>query len=437
MVRFADSSTELNPDFLTEVVLYALSAADLTMLVALVFVLARNIVKLVVERRRGLPFSRFRAKLVLALLGPDDRAVRARPHRRQRADSQQHGEVVQPADRRRAGGGDADRAGLLPRSRGAALPATPARIARAIPVAAVEAGDLDAVRRAIEGEVAEGRVGLVEVYRSRSKAGPRADVVPLVAVESPGLPRGRVRASADHLASLVAGGGTDAFAPEPLEGGGELVRGGAAVRDAVGPRRRRRAGERLSVGRVGDARPADHRGVPEPQPAAGDAPADSGRLPDALRHDDADDSGQRDVDRLVSGQAHHASGAAARRRRARDRRRPPRSPHRAGDARRVRIARRGVQHDGRGAGGEPAQARALARSISSARTSSSTSAASTSRPCSSASPPASCRSGPTGRSRRSTARRCACSKSDRSVIGVAGRGGLPARGSRSRSRPCS
>ncbi len=69
MVRFADSSTELNPDFLTEVVLYALSAADLTMLVALVFVLARNIIKLLVERRRGLPFSRFRAKLVLALLG--------------------------------------------------------------------------------------------------------------------------------------------------------------------------------------------------------------------------------------------------------------------------------------------------------------------------------------------------------------------------------
>ena len=69
MVRFADRSTEVNPDFLSEVVLYALSAADLTMLVALVFVLARNIVKLVVERRRGLPFSRFRAKLVLALLG--------------------------------------------------------------------------------------------------------------------------------------------------------------------------------------------------------------------------------------------------------------------------------------------------------------------------------------------------------------------------------
>src|SRR5580765_75949 len=69
MVTLADRSTKLNPDFLSEVVLYAVSAADLTMLVVLVFVLARNVVKLIVERRRGLPFSRFRAKLVLAMLG--------------------------------------------------------------------------------------------------------------------------------------------------------------------------------------------------------------------------------------------------------------------------------------------------------------------------------------------------------------------------------
>ena len=39
------------------------------MLAALVFVLARNIVKLVVERRKALPFARFRAKLVALLLG--------------------------------------------------------------------------------------------------------------------------------------------------------------------------------------------------------------------------------------------------------------------------------------------------------------------------------------------------------------------------------
>ena len=39
------------------------------MLVALVFVLARSVIKLLVERRRGLPFARFRAKLVAVLLG--------------------------------------------------------------------------------------------------------------------------------------------------------------------------------------------------------------------------------------------------------------------------------------------------------------------------------------------------------------------------------
>ena len=63
------TTSRFSPDFLSEFVLYALSAADLTMLVALVFVLARNIVKLVVERRRALPFARFRAKLVALLLG--------------------------------------------------------------------------------------------------------------------------------------------------------------------------------------------------------------------------------------------------------------------------------------------------------------------------------------------------------------------------------
>ena len=233
MVRFADSSTELNPDFLTEVVLYALSAADLTMLVALVFVLARNIVKLVVERRRGLPFSRFRAKLVLALLGltivpcvlvliVGSELIRSST---EKWFSQPIDDVLAAATRV---------AQDYYRERELSVTAHAARIARELPVAAVESGDLVAVRRAIEAEVAQGRVGLVEVYRSRSKAGQRADVVPLVAVESPGLPRDGVRASADHLASLVASGGAESYAPEPLEGGGELVRGGAAVRDVSG-----------------------------------------------------------------------------------------------------------------------------------------------------------------------------------------------------------
>src|SRR5262245_15074580 len=69
LVTIANGTSRFSPDFLSEFVLYALSAADLTMLAALVFVLARNIIKLIVERRRALPFAPFRATLVFLLLG--------------------------------------------------------------------------------------------------------------------------------------------------------------------------------------------------------------------------------------------------------------------------------------------------------------------------------------------------------------------------------
>ncbi|OYW01205.1 MAG: hypothetical protein B7X11_04180, partial [Acidobacteria bacterium 37-65-4] len=64
----APSTEQLRPEFISDVVRYALSPIVLLMLAALAFVLARNILKLWVERRRALPFARFRAKLVAALL---------------------------------------------------------------------------------------------------------------------------------------------------------------------------------------------------------------------------------------------------------------------------------------------------------------------------------------------------------------------------------
>ena len=69
LLALGRGSSTLAPDFLADFVLYALSATNLTILVALAFVLARNIIKLVVERRRALPFARFSAKLVTVLLG--------------------------------------------------------------------------------------------------------------------------------------------------------------------------------------------------------------------------------------------------------------------------------------------------------------------------------------------------------------------------------
>jgi hypothetical protein len=47
LLALGSRSSALAPDFVADVVLYALSATNLTILVALTFVLARNIVKLV------------------------------------------------------------------------------------------------------------------------------------------------------------------------------------------------------------------------------------------------------------------------------------------------------------------------------------------------------------------------------------------------------
>src|SRR5215831_1207901 len=65
---FAASRLRFAPELFTEFVLYALIAVDLTMLAALAFVLARNLIKVIVERRRALPFARFRSKLVAVLM---------------------------------------------------------------------------------------------------------------------------------------------------------------------------------------------------------------------------------------------------------------------------------------------------------------------------------------------------------------------------------
>jgi two-component system nitrogen regulation sensor histidine kinase NtrY len=223
MVTLADRSAELNPDFLTEVVLYALSAADLTMLLALVFVLARNVVKLVVERRRGLPFSRFRAKLVFALLGltiVPSVLVLIVGGELIRSATQKW--VAQPVDDVLS---SASRIATdYYRERENVVLEQANELARSVSAAAVVGGDAESVRTAIEREVRQGRIKLVEVYTLGADGKP----LPLVAAQSPALPRGHLRASADLLAAHVASG-QETTAHEPLEGGGELVRAGAKI----------------------------------------------------------------------------------------------------------------------------------------------------------------------------------------------------------------
>ncbi|HYT64911.1 MAG TPA: ATP-binding protein [Vicinamibacterales bacterium] len=233
IIRLSDRTTRLNPDFLSEVVLYALSIADVTMLLALGFVLARNVIKLVVERRRGLPFSRFRLKLVAALLGltivPSVLVLLAGSELIRQTTarwfSQPVSDVLTSANAI---------ASTFYRDRQAAVAGQASQLASSVPAEALLSSNLDTLNRAVSRPVTDGRVGMVEIYRLQTTADGKVETVPIVALQSPSLPPGHLRASSDRLAAKIAAGSSDTQAHEPLEGGGEFVRAGVVVRGASG-----------------------------------------------------------------------------------------------------------------------------------------------------------------------------------------------------------
>jgi two-component system nitrogen regulation sensor histidine kinase NtrY len=119
------------------------------------------------------------------------------------------------------------------RDREAAVAAQAASLVAAVPASLLLNGDVETLKRAVTAPVMDGRVGMIEIYRLQP-SGMHPDVVPVVALQAPSLPPGHLRASSDRLAAKIASGSTDTQAHEPLDGGGELVRAGAAVRDAAG-----------------------------------------------------------------------------------------------------------------------------------------------------------------------------------------------------------
>jgi two-component system nitrogen regulation sensor histidine kinase NtrY len=228
-----ERTSRLAPDFLAEVVLYALSATNLTMLLALVFLLARNVIKSVVEGRRGRPLARFRAKLVLAMLGMTiipavlvllvgSRVVLTAVDRWFNTPMD---EILSSAssiaadyydERRQFAAGQA------------------ARVARVLAAIELGEGNVSRVRDAVAPEVSGPRPGLVQVYRAEATpAG--VTVTPLVDVAAPAIPQGWARASADLLANRAATGTEAApWTLEPLPEGGELLRVAHPVRTATG-----------------------------------------------------------------------------------------------------------------------------------------------------------------------------------------------------------
>ena len=229
LVAIANGTSRFSPDFLSEFVLYALSAADLTMLAALLFVLARNIIKLIVERRKALPFARFRAKLVALLLGMTlvptvlvlivgSELIRTNIDRwfnapmadilssaNQIASDYYHEQQMVASDHA-------------------------SRLARTLAGVDLTNADVRPIRDLLAPDVTLQRVQMVEVYRVVPSAGSLTSLESVVDVAAPALPPGYSRAAVDRLAAQALAGLAEARSTETLGSSGEMLHAAAVIR---------------------------------------------------------------------------------------------------------------------------------------------------------------------------------------------------------------
>jgi two-component system nitrogen regulation sensor histidine kinase NtrY len=229
ILTVANRSPRFSPDFSSEFVLYGLTAADLTMLVALVFVLARNIVKLVVERRRGRPFARFRAKLVALLLGMTlvpaflVLAVGSEVIR-----TSVDGWFNAPMDEILSSANQI--AGDYYHERQLFVTDHATRIARTLASLDLADPDVTTLRDLIAPDITAQRVQMVEIYRVGVNAAGLPGLEPVLDIAAPTLPPGYSRAAADRLAAQVLAGSTEVRSSEALGSSGDLLHAAAVIR---------------------------------------------------------------------------------------------------------------------------------------------------------------------------------------------------------------
>ncbi len=229
ILTVANRSPRFSPDFSSEFVLYGLTAADLTMLVALVFVLARNIVKLVVERRRGRPFARFRGKLVALLLGmtlvPASLvlAVGSEVIR-----TSVDGWFNAPMDEILSSANQI--AGDYYHERQLLVADQAARIARALAAVDLASPDVAQLRALIAPDITSQRVQMVEVYRVGDAASGLTGPELVLDIATATLPPGYSRAAGDRLAAQVLGGAAETRSSESLGTSGDLLHAAALIR---------------------------------------------------------------------------------------------------------------------------------------------------------------------------------------------------------------
>ena len=232
ILAYVNRSPSLSPDYLAEFVLYALIAADLTMVVALVFVLARNIVKLVVERRRGGPFARFRAKLVALLigmtlvpamlvLGVGSELIRTSVGRWFNVPMDQ---ILSSAN---------EVAADYYQERQLLVAERATRIARVLTSVDLSTVDPATLRAQIEPEVGGHGVRVVQVYRVDEGGSPPSPVLAFTMAPSP-TPAPYAQAASDRLAMQVLSAADPVRAVESFGPSGDLLHAAAPVHDESG-----------------------------------------------------------------------------------------------------------------------------------------------------------------------------------------------------------
>ncbi len=317
-------TVNIAPQQLSAVLLYTLLPVNLVLLLALVFVLARNLLKLWVEQRQARPFARFRAKLVGALLAMTIIPavlvlVSGSEILRSSADqwfSQPVTEVVTGAKEIASRYYVDQLDQMMLRAR---------KLARVVPAPAIAAGDearCDAGHHRTNSSTLS--ASMIEVYRQPTPGSVPAAVVLVAAMETP-TPADRACARARRTCWPHGpwNRAAEQTARDVVSAGGLLLRAATPVLDADG----------RAVGAVVVSKYID--GALESAAAATRTAnyerysglrslqtADSGELSHDLRDSLAADSDCRNLARPVSGQAHHAARSAAGRGRARDWRRP-------------------------------------------------------------------------------------------------------------------
>ncbi len=226
----ANRASAFAPDVLAEFVLYALFATNLTMLLALLFVLARNVIKLVVEQRKAIPFARFRTRLVMALLGmtliPAVLVLIVGSELiRNNIDRFFNAPMATMLSSAR------DIASDYYRERQRVVASVSQRLARRL--SSVDLADALTAREIVAPDVAQERIDVVAIYRVGARG--QIELPPLVEVAARVVPRDYPRAGVEQLARQVAQSGRADDLVEQLQvaNGGDLVRTATPIRPSA------------------------------------------------------------------------------------------------------------------------------------------------------------------------------------------------------------